>query len=141
RQTSSCTFRYAPTTSGIHETLLAEQRRRQRLEREMRALAELEEAELLARQLDRGRAGGELEAWWIELGDAERAAIDGLSDELEYRLEMSGDGGAMGRISGMGGGGGFGGIPFRQGSFEYGAPTMGEFLVENATQAGGATFG
>src|SRR5690606_15156288 len=42
RQTSSCTFRYAPTTSGIHQTLLAEQQRRQRLEREMRALAELE---------------------------------------------------------------------------------------------------
>ena len=37
RQTTSCTFRYAPTTSGIHEALLAEQERKRRLTRELEA--------------------------------------------------------------------------------------------------------
>jgi alpha-2-macroglobulin len=165
RQTSSCTFRYAPTTSGIHATLLAEQQRRQRLQREIRALAEVEEAELLVQRWNPIVRDGR--HFWMELAGPELAAIDGLSNNLAYDFDadgaiaerlysefgvelslgapinapMSGDGSAMGRASGMGGFGGGGGIPFRQGSFEYGAPEMGEFLVENATQAGGATSG
>ncbi len=42
RQSTSCTFRYQPSTRGVSQFLLAEADRRATLEREVRALAEME---------------------------------------------------------------------------------------------------
>ena len=49
RQSASCTFRYKPLTRAVSETLLAESDRRATLEREVRALAELNSPDMAGR--------------------------------------------------------------------------------------------
>ena len=103
RQTTSCTFRYAPTTSGIHEALLAEQERNKRLSRELRALAELEEAEEIARQLSRsgGRRGvdvetiDELNMAVIRGNASDLSRLHSIVDQIEGELDAEFDGAMM----------------------------------------------